>query len=164
MRNIKVKLDYIISNAVIEVYKKDHRRVIDKKDIDNYEKILIGNLNDNDVNPQIIANERIFTNISKYFCSVDGKFVLLPWISIEELISKYQDPMPDKVLECFSNDLLPMFLLKRTESELKEFDKVSESIRNLYLKEENDKIDSLEKEKQKCLLKIENIRKNSTKR
>ena len=164
MKKIKVKLDYIIGNAAIEIYKREKRRVIDKKDIDNYEKIFTSNLHANGINPEIIANEDVYSDISEYFCSFDRKFVIFPWISIEELISKYQESISDSMLEYFSNEKFSTLLLNRTESELAEFDKVSCDISTLYINEENEKIDSLEKEKEKCLIKIENIRKNTIKK
>ena len=103
----------------------------------------------------------LYQSTSKYFCSCEGKnFIVLPWISIKDLVRHYRKDMQLDVYHCFCNSIITNGLLNRTERELNRFNKINNEVINTYINHlsvNNSDSDIKKEEKKKVLERIKNI-------
>lgn len=163
MREIQINLEDLIGNAMIEIYKKDKRRVLDIKDIVNYQYLITNELNKLGMAPVFFGEDcELYQSTSKYFCSCEGKnFIVLPWISIKDLVRHYRKDMQLDVYHCFCNSIITNGLLNRTEKELNRFNEINNEVINTYINQlsvNNSYLNIKREEKKKVLERIKNIR------
>lgn len=161
MEKVQINLEDLIGNAMIEIFKKDQRRVLDIKDITNYQNLITKELKKLRMDPEFFCDKhKLYQSLSKYFCTFKGNnYIMLPWISIEDLMKRYRNNMQLKFCRCFCNNVVKNGLLNRTKEELNRFNKINQVVINTYINQlgVNNNDSKIEKIK-----KINNIRKNKS--
>ena len=163
MEEIQIYLEDLIGNAMIEIYKKDKRRILDIRDIVNYQSLITDELNKKGMDPIFFGeDDELYQSTSKYFCSCKGNnFIVLPWISIRDLVKHYRKDMQLDVYHCFCNSIITNGLLNRTEKELNRFNEINNEVINTYINQlsvNNSYLNIKREEKKKVLERIKNIR------
>lgn len=161
MEKVQINLEDLIGNAMIEIYKKDQRRIVDIKDIKNYQNLITKELKKLRMEPKFFCDRNnLYQSLSKYFFIFNGNnYIMLPWISIEDLTKRYRNNMQLKFCRCFCNNVVKNGLLNRTKEELSRFNKINQAVINTYV---NQLVVTNDDSKIEKIKKINNIRKNKS--
>lgn len=113
--------DTFVVNALIEIHRKEGRRIIDEEDVLNYHRVLEENLAERGL--FVIRNEGVFA--SKFFDEVrvvskDKKkyYAMLPWIEEEELVENYRNFLPYPYMLSMMDPMISQKLLSKSNVEL----------------------------------------------
>lgn len=161
MEKVQINLEDLIGNAMIEIYKKDQRRIVDIKDIKNYQNLITKELKKLRMEPNFFCDRNnLYQSLSKYFFIFNGNnYIMLPWISIEDLTKRYRNNMQLKFCRCFCNNVVKNGLLNRTKEELSRFNQINQAVINTYI---NQLVVTNDDSKIEKIKKINNIRKNKS--
>lgn len=175
MKEYKFRYSDLVMNTLIEVNKKENRRVIDFEDIKNYKELIknealkkgavlvfepytgkeecVKKLEE-ETNDYILITYKESNNIDY--------IVLYPWISEEEIKEEFRDDFPHSIWNIF-NDITSnpkIQLPKRSSKPTKKLGTIQYEINNKYLEIYQIKVEEAElqlDDAQKKLTKIKNV-------
>ncbi len=151
----------LIINALIEINKKEKRRVIDMIDIENYEHLVVEQAKEKDIN--ISFNSTIDATMKDFVYLVDDtkpKYIILPWVTYEDLIENFRGSLPLDLCVILCDKKIRENIPTRTKEETALFDAINYNITNMFTEKLLTSINKLESQKQneqKKLSKIEEI-------
>lgn len=149
----------LIINTLIEINKKENRRVIDIIDINNYKHLILEKAKEKNIN--IFFNNMIDTNIEDYIYIVEDsktKYVMLPWVTSEDLIEKFRGYLPLDLCVILCDKEIKENIPVRSKLETTFFNDINSNIANMFTEKLLDNINKLEKQKQKEQKKLRKIK------
>ena len=119
--------DDFIVNAMIEIHRKEGRRIIDEEEVLSYQKILEEHFDDSGLS--VIKREGGYDQ--KFYDGMQvierqGKkyYVMVPWIEEEELVENYRNLLPFQFLLSMMDPTISRQLLQKSEEELENMDAI----------------------------------------
>lgn len=152
----------LVINTMIDALKFEDRRVIDDKDIYSYTQNSRQLFQQKDVNVVFLGNEDydgFLSKIQDFLCIYDDKYILLPWVEKEDLISNFRGAIPIDVISIIANKNRSSFLSERSKKDLKKYEEINNFVVSKYLNEVSNNVENLEKELLEENKKLSKIRK-----
>ncbi len=119
--------DDFIVNAMIEIHRKEGRRIIDEEEVLCYQKILGENFDDSGLS--VIKrdgeyNQRFYEEMQVIERQGKRYYVMIPWIEEEELVENYRNLLPFSFLLSMMDPTISRKLLQKSEKELENMDAI----------------------------------------
>jgi len=120
------KDDFIV-NAMIEIHRKEGRRIIDEDEVLSYQKILEEHFDDSGLS--VIKrdgeyNQKFYDGMQVIERQGKNYYVMVPWIEEEELVENYRNLLPFLFLLSMMDPTISRQLLQKSEEELENMDAI----------------------------------------
>ena len=120
------KDDFIV-NAMIEIHRKEGRRIIDEDEVLSYQKILEEHFDDSGLS--VIKrdgeyNQKFYDGMQVIERQGKNYYVMVPWIEEEELVENYRNLLPFPFLLSMMDPTISRQLLQKSEEELENMDAI----------------------------------------
>lgn len=165
MEKISYYLNYgdIIINTMIVINQKSNRRIIDDKDIKDFEKKFMDLCKSNNIDIIISPmDDYASESLNSYVLNNDGKIIMLPWLDKSDLIENFRAYLPLNICLVLCKKELKDMLIDRTDEELKQFKNKEIDTAKFYEADIKRTINNIETKKAlacKRLLKIRELNK-----
>ena len=119
--------DNFIVNAMIEIHRKEGRRIIDEDEVLSYQKILEEHFDDSGLS--VIKrdgeyNQKFYDGMQVIERQGKNYYVMVPWIEEEELVENYRNLLPFLFLLSMMDPTISRQLLQKSEEELENMDAI----------------------------------------
>lgn len=120
------KDDFIV-NAMIEIHRKEGRRIIDEDEVLSYQKILEEHFDDSGLS--VIKrdgeyNQKFYDGMQVIERQGKNYYVMVPWIEEDELVENYRNLLPFLFLLSMMDPTISRQLLQKSEEELENMDAI----------------------------------------
>lgn len=120
------KDDFIV-NAMIEIHRKEGRRIIDEDEVLSYQKILEEHFDDSGLS--VLKrdgeyNQKFYDGMQVIERQGKNYYVMVPWIEEEELVENYRNLLPFPFLLSMMDPTISRQLLQKSEEELENMDAI----------------------------------------
>ena len=120
------KDDFIV-NAMIEIHRKEGRRIIDEDEVLSYQKILEEHFDDSGLS--VLKrdgeyNQKFYDGMQVIERQGKNYYVMVPWIEEEELVENYRNLLPFLFLLSMMDPTISRQLLQKSEEELENMDAI----------------------------------------
>lgn len=175
MKEYKFRYSDLIMNTLIEVNRKENRRVIDYEDLKNYKELIKSEAEKRNISltfEPFISTEKYIKTLEEEtsdYILINYKesnnidyIILYPWISEEEIKENFRNEFSHNAWNIF-NDITSnpkVQLPKRNSKPTRKFVAIQDEINNKYLSIYQTRVEDAEKElqeAQKKLIKIKNV-------
>lgn len=119
--------DDFIVNAMIEIHRKEGRRIIDEEEVLSHQKILEEHFDDSGLS--VIKrdgeyNQKFYDGMQVIERQGKNYYVMVPWIEEEELVENYRNLLPFPFLLSMMDPTISRQLLQKSEEELENMDAI----------------------------------------
>ena len=100
-RGLVTGKSYIVANAIIRAHEIEDRVIVDQKDVDNLEFLILNRLSYLGIGAKFIndLNEDVFNGNILCVCDSEDKYyMLIPGVNLDEFVNSYRENISSKEL------------------------------------------------------------------